>query len=43
MVLDDVLSAVDPELATDIFTRLFGPEGLVRQWNCTVIMTTNQR
>lgn len=43
MVLDDILSALDPDTAQFVFSRLFGSEGLVRRWNCTVVMTTNQR
>ncbi|OAA80128.1 ABC transporter, transmembrane domain, type 1 [Akanthomyces lecanii RCEF 1005] len=42
MVLDDMFSSVDPETAGLIFSRLFGPQGIVRRWNCTVIMTTNR-
>ncbi|KAJ3495797.1 hypothetical protein NLG97_g3135 [Lecanicillium saksenae] len=42
MIVDDALSSVDPETAGIIFDRLFGPGGLVRSWNCTVIMTTNK-
>lgn len=43
MVLDDMFSAIDPATASLIFDRLFGPDGMVRQWSCTVIMTTNRR
>ncbi|KAM0744330.1 hypothetical protein ACQRIT_001644 [Beauveria bassiana] len=42
MVVDDIFSSVDPETAAAIFGNLFGPEGMVRQWNCTVIMSTNR-
>ncbi|OAA34170.1 ABC transporter, transmembrane domain, type 1 [Beauveria brongniartii RCEF 3172] len=42
MVVDDVFSSVDPETAVAIFGNLFGPGGMVRQWNCTVIMSTNR-
>ncbi|KAJ6785359.1 hypothetical protein PWT90_03234 [Aphanocladium album] len=42
MVIDDVLSALDPDTAQTVFTNLFGKDGLVRRWNCTVVMTTNQ-
>ncbi|KAJ6781135.1 hypothetical protein PWT90_04854 [Aphanocladium album] len=42
MVIDDILSALDPDTARFVFSRLFGKSGLVRRWNCTVIMTTNQ-
>ncbi|KAJ4154886.1 hypothetical protein LMH87_000159 [Akanthomyces muscarius] len=42
MVLDDMFSAIDPATASLIFDRLFGPDGMVRQWSCTVIMTTNR-
>lgn len=43
MVVDDIFSSVDPETAGLIFDRLLGPGGMVRMWNCTVIMTTNRR
>ncbi|KAJ6781136.1 hypothetical protein PWT90_04855 [Aphanocladium album] len=42
MVIDDVLSALDPATARAVFANLFGSDGLVRRWNCTVVMTTNQ-
>lgn len=42
MVLDDMFSSVDPETAGIIFDRLLGPQGIVRRWNCTVVMTTNR-
>ncbi|KAJ3496793.1 hypothetical protein NLG97_g2397 [Lecanicillium saksenae] len=42
MVVDDVLSSLDPDTARFVFSKLFGKEGLVRRWNCTVIITTNQ-
>lgn len=42
MILDDMFSSVDPETAGLIFSRLFGPQGIVRQWNCTLVMTTNR-
>ncbi|ATY58701.1 ABC multidrug [Cordyceps militaris] len=42
LVVDDVFSALDPETARLVFGNLFGREGLVRRWNCTVILTTNQ-
>lgn len=42
MILDDMFSSVDPETAGLIFSRLFGPQGIVRRWDCTVIMTTNR-
>ncbi|TQV93041.1 Vacuolar metal resistance and drug detoxification protein [Cordyceps javanica] len=42
IIVDDLFSAVDPETAGEIYTRLFGPQGIVRRWNCTVIITTNR-
>ncbi|KAJ6780152.1 hypothetical protein PWT90_01968 [Aphanocladium album] len=42
MVVDDIFSSVDPETAVTVFDRLFGPGGMVRNWNCTVVMTTNR-
>ncbi len=43
IVVDDGFSSVDPDTAGTIFQRLFGPSGMVRNWNCTIIMTTNRR
>ncbi|KAJ6785360.1 hypothetical protein PWT90_03235 [Aphanocladium album] len=42
MVIDDVFSALDPDTAQTVFTNLFGRDGLVRRWDCTVVMTTNR-
>ncbi|TQV90796.1 multidrug resistance protein MDR [Cordyceps javanica] len=42
IIVDDIFSSVDPDTAATIFERLFGPNGLVRQWNCTVVMSTNR-
>ncbi|XWW94538.1 hypothetical protein V2A60_002481 [Cordyceps javanica] len=42
IIVDDIFSSVDPDTAATIFERLFGPKGLVRQWNCTVVMSTNR-
>ncbi|OAA57153.1 ABC transporter, transmembrane domain, type 1 [Cordyceps fumosorosea ARSEF 2679] len=41
LVVDDVFSALDPETAKLVFSNLFGRQGLVRRWNCTVVLTTN--
>ncbi|KAJ6779774.1 hypothetical protein PWT90_04952 [Aphanocladium album] len=43
LLLDNVLSALDTNTASLVFQRVCGPDGLLRRWNCTVIMTTNQR
>ncbi|KAJ6788184.1 hypothetical protein PWT90_06047 [Aphanocladium album] len=40
MVFDDVLSSLDETTANKIVQRLLGPNGLLRRWNTTVIMTT---
>lgn len=40
IILDDVLSSLDEATATTIVRRLVGPNGLLRRWNLTVIMTT---
>ncbi|OAQ97694.1 hypothetical protein LLEC1_03571 [Akanthomyces lecanii] len=42
IVVDDGFSSVDPDTAGAVFQRLFGPNGMVRDWNCTVVMTTNR-
>ncbi|OAA51141.1 Vacuolar metal resistance and drug detoxification protein [Beauveria brongniartii RCEF 3172] len=41
ILLDDVLSALDAKTASLVFLRVCGPDGLLRRWNCTAIMTTN--
>lgn len=41
LILDDPLSAVEPETVRKILENLFGADGLVRRWPCTVIMTTS--
>ncbi|XWW93222.1 hypothetical protein V2A60_001154 [Cordyceps javanica] len=40
IILDDVISSLDETTATTIVQRLVGPNGLLRSWNSTVIMTT---
>lgn len=42
MILDNLFGSVDPEMAGLIFSRLFGSDGIVRRWDCTVITTTNR-
>ncbi|KAJ3488046.1 hypothetical protein NLG97_g6273 [Lecanicillium saksenae] len=42
ILLDNVLSALDTNTASFVFRRVCGPYGLLRRWNCTAIMTTNQ-
>ncbi|KAJ3496255.1 hypothetical protein NLG97_g2790 [Lecanicillium saksenae] len=41
LVLDGVLAAVHPDIARRILQNLFGPNGLVRSWDCTVVLTTS--
>ncbi len=43
VVLDDVLSALDATTAKTILYRLLGKGGLLRQFSCSVVMTTNIR
>ncbi|KAM0664858.1 hypothetical protein ACQRIU_006716 [Beauveria bassiana] len=42
VLLDNVLSALDADTAELVFKRVCGRNGLLRRWNCTAIMTTNQ-
>ncbi|KAJ5936628.1 P-loop containing nucleoside triphosphate hydrolase protein [Penicillium verhagenii] len=42
LILDDVLSALDSRTTERIIQRLFGPIGLLRQRNKTVILITHQ-
>lgn len=41
MILDDPLSAVNFSVAARIYNNLFGFNGLIFRWQCTVIMATN--
>ncbi|KAJ6785363.1 hypothetical protein PWT90_03238 [Aphanocladium album] len=41
VVLDDALSAVDHTTSDSVAVNLFGAGGLVRSWDCTVVMVTN--
>ncbi|KAM3521153.1 hypothetical protein NHJ13051_006424 [Beauveria bassiana] len=41
IVLDDPLNAVQYNMASQIYENLFGDRGLVFNWECTVIMATN--
>lgn len=41
VVLDDVLSALDRPTAEAIFSRLFGPNGLLKKSNTTIILATH--
>lgn len=40
IVLDDIFSALDPTTAAEIFSRLFGPDGLIKTLGGTVILAT---
>lgn len=42
IILDEVLSSLDETTATRIIQHLLGPNGLLRSWNSTVIMTTKR-
>jgi ATP-binding cassette subfamily C (CFTR/MRP) protein 1 len=41
IILDDVMSGLDPETEEVLFMELFGPKGLFKQEWMTVIMATN--
>lgn len=41
LVLDDILSALDQRTARAVFTRLFAPDGLLKQQRRTVILATH--
>lgn len=40
MVFDDVLSALDVTTANRVFAQVFGPNGLLRRMNTTVLLAT---
>lgn len=41
MILDDILSGLDPTTEQTLFSALFEPEGICRQQGITVILATN--
>lgn len=41
LVVDDIFAALDRKTAAKIFARLFGPNGLLRQSQTTVVMATH--
>ncbi|KAI9848831.1 MAG: hypothetical protein M1837_006347 [Sclerophora amabilis] len=41
VILDDVLSGLDPTTEENLFSDLFGPQGLFKQQGTTVILATN--
>ncbi|KAF4551451.1 ABC transporter-like protein 10 [Elsinoe fawcettii] len=43
VVLDDVLSGLDANTETLVFTRIFGPGGIFGSLGCTVVMATHSR
>ncbi|KAF2012008.1 multidrug resistance-like protein [Aaosphaeria arxii CBS 175.79] len=40
-VFDDVFSGLDVNTQKNVFTRLFGSNGLLRKWNTTVLIATH--
>ncbi|KAF2495596.1 putative multidrug resistance protein [Lophium mytilinum] len=40
-IFDDVFSSMDATTQSNVFDRLFGPHGLLRQWGTTVIIATH--
>lgn len=41
MVLDDVLTGLDRSTERSILDAVFSPNGLLKQMNATVVLTTN--
>ncbi|KAL4789180.1 putative ABC transporter [Aspergillus venezuelensis] len=41
LVLDDVFAGLDPKTAQEVFTSLFGADGLLRQGKTTTVLATN--
>jgi ABC-type multidrug transport system fused ATPase/permease subunit len=41
LILDDVFAGLDPKTEHEVFMALFGPEGLLRQANATIVLATN--
>ncbi|KAH7118766.1 multidrug resistance-like protein [Dendryphion nanum] len=40
-IFDDVFSGLDVNTQKNVFTRLFGPDGLLRKWKTTVLIATH--
>jgi ATP-binding cassette subfamily C (CFTR/MRP) protein 1 len=40
-VFDDILSGLDADTEDQVFSRVFGPSGLLRQRNATVVLSTH--
>lgn len=43
LLLDDTFSGLDGETEQSIFNNLFGPSGLIRRLNATVVLVSNSR
>jgi predicted ABC-type transport system involved in lysophospholipase L1 biosynthesis ATPase subunit len=41
-IFDDVLSSLDRNTEDQVFARVFGPHGLLRQHGVTAVLTTNR-
>lgn len=41
LVLDDVFSGLDADTEEQVFRQVFGPDGLLRQRRCTVVLCTH--
>jgi ATP-binding cassette subfamily C (CFTR/MRP) protein 1 len=41
LVFDDILSGLDADTEDQVFRRVFGPEGLIRQRNATALLCTH--
>ena len=41
MILDDVLTGLDRSTERHVLDAVFGPDGLIRMFNSTVILATN--
>ncbi|KAH6972083.1 ABC transporter [Ilyonectria sp. MPI-CAGE-AT-0026] len=41
LVIDDILSGLDNDTASEVFQRVFGPEGLIRRRNATALLCTH--
>jgi ABC-type polar amino acid transport system ATPase subunit len=42
MVFDDVLSGLDSNTEEEVFTRVFGPEGVLKRDGITAVLVTHR-
>lgn len=41
LILDDIFSGLDNTTEQNLFTRVFGPDGIIRRLNLTTVLATH--